>query len=780
MPAVLPARFRDVTERRGEGARVVDAVDGQRPVRLFIVTAGRPTAIDVGVTLERANRFALGVAGLVLAGEAAQVEGGIAVVYERPSGLTLGELRARGMPREQALGILRDVARTLTTLHGQGVAHGHVTDESVVVMGERGSLLGYGVADLAHAVGGPALVRDALPEPYRAPEQQGAAPAKHETWSDVFAFGVLVEEVLGPAPQIARLLESAPSARPTDLAAWIGELTEAMESPMVTAPVDDARPADAPSAEPPREPLGPVPEQRAPGSPAPTTQHEPSRTWLVAVPLVIVGAALIGAVGFLFWLGLGKARTPASPAPKPTFAAAPNVFDGGGGDATADASDASALGDAGTDSGASTATDAGVGSRRPIALVPNGGSASDADRRAAIPITREAPVWGPAGALVTMVVFGDLECPHTRAAYATLVRLKQAFGNELRLVWVDRPIPGHPHAEDAAHWVQALQATSGSAATWRLLGAALSAESTPDASALERWTLQIGADPRAVRRRVALVSATASAERALAGRYDVRRTPTIYLDGLRVEGVVDAARLALLVRHELGAGASLVAAGTPRSDVYARRVAKNLIGLGPDVPERACVPVSSSPVRGAATPLVTLVEFCDYESDGCRRLEPTLQALLRLHPTDVRLVWKGLSLDEHSGDVGAERLALAARSSRGDAGFWAMHDRLLAARAPLDSAALSKIAADSGLDSARALGAPSGGAARGPGANDVLADRLGVNGVPTCFVNGRPIACSGPGAEFARAVEAELAGARVLLSSGIDRSQLDSLWCGTP
>jgi protein-disulfide isomerase len=479
---------------------------------------------------------------------------------------------------------------------------------------------------------------------------------------------------------------------------------------------------------------------------------------------------MLGAIGALFAFGLAKSRAPA-PVTAPSFAVAPMSDAGAPIDAAAPTHDA----------GVPTAPPAAATAQQPVDVVPDGGSASAADRSAAMPIAPEAPIWGPAGALVTVVVFGDLDCPFTRASYATLKRLKQAFGSDLRLVWYDRPIPGHPHAEEAASWVRATEATAGAVAAWRLLDAALLDGAAPDRGALERWTRATGADVERVRAGVVPSSEALAVARSLTGRYDVRRTPTLYVNGLRIEGEVGFAALLAVVRHEFAAGVSLIASGIARSDVYSKRVAKNLIALGPDVPERVCIDPGTSPGRGASSPLVTLVEFCDFGSDGCRSLHTTLGSLAARWPHELYVVYKALPLDSRPGDRVAANLALEARAQGGDAAFWKVHDALLTTRSGLEPGELSRIAGDAGIARDRALAAATGLAHAATVALDErLADQLGVVGVPSCFANGLRIACSGRSADFERAIAVEIAASRALLRQGIDRKRLGAAWCGLP
>ena len=58
---------------------------------------------------------------------------------------------------------------------------------------------------------------------------------------------------------------------------------------------------------------------------------------------------------------------------------------------------------------------------------------------------------GPADAPVTVVEYGDYECPYCGAAHPVVKQLKQQFGDRLRLVFRDFPIAQlHANAMEAA------------------------------------------------------------------------------------------------------------------------------------------------------------------------------------------------------------------------------------------------------------------------------------------------------------------------------------------
>ncbi|MGA7869705.1 MAG: thioredoxin domain-containing protein, partial [Candidatus Binatus sp.] len=60
------------------------------------------------------------------------------------------------------------------------------------------------------------------------------------------------------------------------------------------------------------------------------------------------------------------------------------------------------------------------------------------------------PVLGAKDAPVTIVEFTDFQCPFCKATEATLKQLREKYGDKIRLVHMDFPLPFHSHALDAA------------------------------------------------------------------------------------------------------------------------------------------------------------------------------------------------------------------------------------------------------------------------------------------------------------------------------------------
>ncbi|HEY2378333.1 MAG TPA: thioredoxin domain-containing protein [Gemmatimonadaceae bacterium] len=101
-------------------------------------------------------------------------------------------------------------------------------------------------------------------------------------------------------------------------------------------------------------------------------------------------------------------------------------------------------------------------------------------------------------------------------------------------------------------------------------------------------------------------------------------------------------------------------------------------------------------IRGAASSLVTLVEYADFECLNCARAFPLLVRYLEEFRGTLRFVFRHYPLTwEHPASSLAARAAeAAARQGK----FWEMHDELLRNPGMLHREALHAHAASAGLD----------------------------------------------------------------------------------
>jgi protein-disulfide isomerase len=171
-------------------------------------------------------------------------------------------------------------------------------------------------------------------------------------------------------------------------------------------------------------------------------------------------------------------------------------------------------------------------------------------------------------------------------------------------------------------------------------------------------------------------------------------------------------------------------------DRVAARAAPPPRPSGPD-PERAYnLPVGKSPVKGPDDAPVTIVEFSDYQCPFCARSEPLVKEALAAYPTQARLVYKHFPLVAiHPQAMNA---ALAAAAAQRQGKFWEMHEILFANQRALAPEQIKEYARQLGLDMAKFEADLQSDEVKAVVQDDSqLAQRVGVRGTPTIFVNGK-------------------------------------------
>jgi len=198
---------------------------------------------------------------------------------------------------------------------------------------------------------------------------------------------------------------------------------------------------------------------------------------------------------------------------------------------------------------------------------------------------------------------------------------------------------------------------------------------------------------------------------------------------------------------------------------------------GPDLTaavnaDRKAVPVGTSPTVGKADALVTIVEFADYGCRYCARSVALKERMLSEYKGRVRWVFKNFVVNPSSRSRVAAQAALAAHQ-QGE--FWAYHDLLFHNQKDFGAGAFSRHADALGLDLRHFRVAMSGDA---PGKiidEDVaLGRKLGVNGTPTFFINGRKHLGSISHRLLRKLIDEEMAHARTLVKAGVKPGEVYS------
>jgi protein-disulfide isomerase len=155
------------------------------------------------------------------------------------------------------------------------------------------------------------------------------------------------------------------------------------------------------------------------------------------------------------------------------------------------------------------------------------------------PVGPDDHAQGPEDAPVTLVEYGDYECPHCGIAHPIVKAVRRRLGDQLRLVFRHFPITSsHPHAEPAAEMAEAA-ATQGK--FWEMHDLLYENQDALEDEDLLGYAEQIGLDPATA---ASALRSHAFAERVredfLSGvRSGVNGTPTFFINGVRHEGPWD-------------------------------------------------------------------------------------------------------------------------------------------------------------------------------------------------------------------------------------------------
>jgi protein-disulfide isomerase len=168
-------------------------------------------------------------------------------------------------------------------------------------------------------------------------------------------------------------------------------------------------------------------------------------------------------------------------------------------------------------------------------------------------VTQDDHVLGPADAPVTVLEYGDYECPFCRGAFRDVHRMLDEYPGRIRFVFRNFPIKQvHPHAEQAA---EAAEAAAAQDQFWPMYELLLQPYARLDTDALVDYAERIGLD---IPRFRADITDQRYARRINDDvqeglRNGVNQTPKFYVNGRRVDGKVPLEHLEELVRAAIAA-----------------------------------------------------------------------------------------------------------------------------------------------------------------------------------------------------------------------------------
>ena len=157
----------------------------------------------------------------------------------------------------------------------------------------------------------------------------------------------------------------------------------------------------------------------------------------------------------------------------------------------------------------------------------------------------EGHVLGNPGAAVTVLEFGDYECPYCAGAAPILRDLVSTSQGRVRLVFRNFPLfEVHPHALTAALAAESTAVSGGEPVFWLMHAKLFVHQARLSGPDLRLYAEAVGADPDlAVGEPAQRFAAVVRADYAAGLEAGVSATPTLFVDGVPYEGRVDLGSL---------------------------------------------------------------------------------------------------------------------------------------------------------------------------------------------------------------------------------------------
>ena len=168
-----------------------------------------------------------------------------------------------------------------------------------------------------------------------------------------------------------------------------------------------------------------------------------------------------------------------------------------------------------------------------------------------LPVSARDHAEGAADAPITLVEYGDYQCPYCGAAYPVVKRLQKTLGMKLRFVFRNFPLTqAHPYAMIAA---EAAEAAALLGKFWPMHDTIYENQEALSPESLAAWAMQLGLEDQKLQKAIKRPEITKriKEDRQSGIRSGVNGTPTFYINGLRYDGSLDYESLLAALESEL-------------------------------------------------------------------------------------------------------------------------------------------------------------------------------------------------------------------------------------
>ncbi len=162
----------------------------------------------------------------------------------------------------------------------------------------------------------------------------------------------------------------------------------------------------------------------------------------------------------------------------------------------------------------------------------------------------DAPSFGPTTAKVTIVEFSDFQCPYCSRAANTVKQIKEKYGDKVHFVFREFPLSFHQNAHLAA---EASLAANAQGKFWQYHDKLFANQNALDRASLEKYAKEVGLKEPEFKKALddKQYAAKVDADVKLGGEVSVNGTPTMFLNGKRVDNPTDFAALSKAIDDAL-------------------------------------------------------------------------------------------------------------------------------------------------------------------------------------------------------------------------------------
>lgn len=181
----------------------------------------------------------------------------------------------------------------------------------------------------------------------------------------------------------------------------------------------------------------------------------------------------------------------------------------------------------------------------------------------------DAYVKGPDDALVTIVEWSDFQCPFCNRVNPTMAKIREAYGDQVRVAFKHNPLPMHNRAMAAA---LAAEAAGKQGKFWEMHDKLFANGRGLTDENIAAWAAEMGLDLEQFEadRKDKALEKKVLAQQAEGIQLGARGTPSFFVNGRYTAGAKSFEDFKALIDEELAEAQKIAASGVPAKEVYGR------------------------------------------------------------------------------------------------------------------------------------------------------------------------------------------------------------------